>query len=264
MSSSSEGSSKMEQVESLLSVITFVLKSINPGQVDDMDIELLKSFSISHLVIAENLRSLNDNMNASNLKAKAADESGVDNNVLEELIVLQENHNNEVDADKRFDSHDAPKSFALDIKQENNDQVDDFECSNENELDQIEFDHKEMNSEETEVLKEAFSENNDNLNQQKKRKYKKGIEVQLIVFRCLFCDLDFREEEDFHNHDSEKHFKGGKFHCVCNEGFSDKRDAVHHFMAEHKKKNYYTLNHEIETVDVFRCLFCKLDFREEV
>ena len=63
----------MDQVESLLSVITFVLKSINPGQVDDMDIQLLKSFSISHMVIAESLRTFNDNVNASNLKEKGGD-----------------------------------------------------------------------------------------------------------------------------------------------------------------------------------------------
>ena len=187
----------MEQVESLLSVITFVLESINPGQVDDMDIELLKSFSLSHLVIAENLRSIkDDNLDAANEEGKTCeakdilDNEGKEMEISEESICLQEN---------------TPKDIPGTL-----------------------------------------------------------LKANLIVFKCLFCELDFREEEDFYNHDSEKHLKGGKFHCVCNEGFSDKRDAVYHFMAEHKKKNYYTLNHEIETVDVFRCLFCKLDFREEV
>ena len=74
----------------------------------------------------------------------------------------------------------------------------------------------------------------------KKNFYTLNHESEIMdVFRCLFCDLDFREEEHFHNHDSNKHFKAGKFHCVCNEGFSEKRDAVHHFMTEHKKRNSY-------------------------
>ena len=174
----------MEQVESLLSVITFILKSINPGQVDDMDIEMLKSFSLSHLVIAENLRSINDdNLNAANEEEKtceandSVDIEEKEMEMLEESISLQEN---------------TPK---------------------------------EMNSEKPGTLETAQRET--------------LLKANLIVFRCLFCEIDFREEEDFYNHDSEKHVKDGKFHCVCNEGFSDKKDAVHHFMAEHKKKNSY-------------------------
>ena len=62
----------MEQVESLLSVITFILKSLNHGQVDDMDIELLKSFSLSHLAIAENLISSTDDENGSNTLLKSS------------------------------------------------------------------------------------------------------------------------------------------------------------------------------------------------
>ena len=94
----------MEQVESLLSVITFILKSINPGQVEDMDIELLKSFSLSHLVIAENLRSINDdNLDAANDEGKTCEAKDIVDNegkeleiLLEESISLQENTPKEI------------------------------------------------------------------------------------------------------------------------------------------------------------------------
>ena len=31
--------------------------------------------------------------------------------------------------------------------------------------------------------------------------------VGLLIFRCLFCDVDFKDQEGFNIHDTEEHFK---------------------------------------------------------
>ena len=209
----------MEHVESLLNVVTFVLKSINHGQVDDMDIELLKSFSLSHLVIAENLKSSSEEKRLDPVE-KACEGDEVD------VIKKEANHHNEVETNN-----------ASEINQEMKDQNDherNYNSPNEIEFAQLQFDQKEPK-----VLKEAFSGSTVKKKKHYNKKEKKVIKVNVIVFRCLFCDLDFKEEEEFHNHDSDKHLKEGKFHCVCNEAFEERRDAVNHFMSIHKEKNIY-------------------------
>ena len=215
----------MEQIESLLSVITFILKSLNHGQIDDMDLELLKSFSLSHLAIAEDLKSFPNNVSGSNPDQ------------------------NKCKTDSRSNALFKSSLFALETKQENHnfetinavddhDQINIFE--NPIEMDLTHQANKEMNEQEP---KEHINENNETevleVKKEKRRSREKKIQINVIVFRCLFCDLDFREEEEFHKHDSENHFKDGKFHCVCNEAFNDKKDAVNHFMSDHKKKNIY-------------------------
>ena len=217
----------MEQVESLLSVITFILKSLNHGQVDDMDVELLKSFSLSHLAIVENLRS-----SARNVIGVSPDS----------------------ELKKRSNDSLEPCSYSLEIKQENqvsetpsdNDQINICEYPIEIDFSQHEFDisNREIDKEGPKVFEEPFCENTEKEDLEspkevRKRGRDKEIKANDIVYRCLFCDLDFEEEEDFHNHDSEKHLQDGQFHCVCNEAFRDKRDAVNHFMSDHNKKNIY-------------------------
>ena len=216
----------MEQVESLLSVITFILKSLNHGQVDDMDVELLKSFSLSHLAIAEELKTFPRNVN------------GVSPD------------KNECETDSRSNAFPQSSSFALEMKLENQD----YETMDINQRDpdqtnvcegpvDIDFNHQTSNEINKEDPKEPLNEITEGLEFHKikrKRSEKKIQVVNVIVFKCLFCDLDFQEEEEFHNHDTEKHLKDGKFHCVCNEAFSDKRDAVNHFMSDHTKRNRYS------------------------
>ena len=216
----------MEQIESLLSVITFILKNLNHGQVDDMDIELLKSFSLSHLAIAKDLKSFPKHVSGSNP------------------------YQNKCKTDSRSNALLQSSSFAMETKQENHD----FETSDATQRDhdqintsedpfEMDLNHQanlEMNEQEP---REHVNENNEKetleVQKEKRRRSEKKIQVNVIVFRCLFCDLDFKEEEEFQNHDSEKHLKDGKFHCVCNEAFNDKRDAVNHCMSDHKKKNIY-------------------------
>ena len=270
---------KMEQVESLLNVITFVLKNINHGQIDDMDIELLKSFSLSHLVIAENLKSSSevkrfnpeqkacegdevdvyekdsthydeeDTDNALEIDQEINDQNGYENNYdspneieFAQLEFDPKELESEVDTNK---STGAPDQDA-EINQEMNDQhehVNNYDKPDQIEFSQHEFDPNEVNSNEPKDFKEAISGTIGNLNPKKQKhsnkKEKKVLKVNVIVFRCLFCDLDFKEEEEFQNHDSDKHLKEGKFYCVCNEAFDVKRDAVNHFMAVHKEKNIY-------------------------
>ena len=205
----------MEQVESLLSVITFILKSLKHGQVDDMDIELLRSFSLSHLAIAEDLKSSNVN-EVSPVKSEC--ETDKISNALE-----NKTENQDIET--------------MDVNQRDNDQMN--ICGGPVDTDLNIQASKEINQEEpkdplNEITKEGLQSH-----KVKRKRREKEIQINVIVFRCLFCDLDFQEEEEFHNHDSEKHLKDGKFHCVCNEAFSDKRDAVNHFMFDHNKMDAY-------------------------
>merc|ERR1740129_2663239 len=137
----------MEQVESLLSVITFILKSLNHGQIDDMDIELLKSFSLSHLAIAENLISSTDDANGSNPN--------------QNLFYIRSNALLKI------------SSFALEIEQEFNDfesmdttqsvtdQINITEGPIDTDLNHYRFNNEEMDKEGPKDITEPLSENNE-------------------------------------------------------------------------------------------------------
>ena len=317
----------MEQVESLLSVITFILKSLNHGQVDDMDIELLKSFSLSHLAIAENLISSTDDENGSNTLLKSSSfaleieqefyhfesmdttQSVTDHiKITEGPIETDLNHygfnNEEMDKDgpkditeplsentEEKDLDFVSSSFALENKQEchnfetintiqtDHDQINITEeiaitegtiisegtviiedegtvitegaviteyegtviteSTIEMDMKHYEFDNIEMNND---GKKETTEEQDLEFATKTSKEMKKKGKVDVVVFKCMFCDLDFKEEEKFHNHNVEKHLKDGMFLCVCNDAFKDKRDAEYHFMTMHTKRNRYPCN----------------------
>ena len=353
----------MEQIESLLSVITFILKSLNHGQIDDMDIELLKSFSLSHLAIAENLISSTDDANGSNpnqnlfyirsnalLKISSfALEIEQEFNDFESMDTTQ-SVTDQINITKgpietdlnhyRFNKEEMDKEGPNDITEplsENTEQKDlefvsssfafegtviieddgtdltegtvitEVEGTVINEVGGKGFNEGTVNLKDegtviteddgtgitegtvttegtvileyegtvitegavitedeatvmTEVEGTVITEgtididmkhhefDNIKINEEQdlefskttsKARKKKG-KVDDVVFKCMFCDLDFKEEKEFHDHNIEKHLMDGMFHCVCNEAFKDKRDAEYHFMTNHTKRNRYT------------------------
>ena len=238
----------MEHVESLLSAVTFILKTLDHGQVDNMDIELLKSFSFSHLVIAESLTASannveddnnddedDNNVEDDNMKDKCdnvdqenGDENiGLKNNISELIAVqnitkcvaeIEDLHLVESSINDEFDNSRINKLPQFEQYSSSN-----LESIYENEMDQHIVEPEEKKEEEN----------------QKKSLTEKVKRKKLLLPRCLFCDEDFKDQEEFNIHDSEKHFKDGRFQCVCHESFRDKKDALNHFMVFHNKKHIY-------------------------
>ena len=93
----------MEHVESLLSAITFILKTLDHGQVDNMDIELLKSFSFSHLVIAESLKVSSNDVEDDNIKDKS------------DLNIDQENSSEYIELDDEISKSIAVPNFTKNV-----------------------------------------------------------------------------------------------------------------------------------------------------
>ena len=60
------------------------------------------------------------------------------------------------------------------------------------------------------------------------------------VFRCVFCDVDFENELQMSEHDSESHILDEKYKCISCEHVSvEKQEIVQHFLVEHKNIPFY-------------------------
>ena len=66
--------------------------------------------------------------------------------------------------------------------------------------------------------------------------YLKQIEL-VSIFRCIFCDRDFKTELEMNDHDTNNHKLNDNYRCIsCDHVSSEKRDIVQHFLIEHKNK----------------------------
>ena len=66
--------------------------------------------------------------------------------------------------------------------------------------------------------------------------YLKPIEM-VSIFRCIFCDRDFKTELEMNDHDTNNHKLNDNYRCIsCDHVSSEKRDIVQHFLIEHKNK----------------------------
>ena len=237
----------MEHVESLLSAVTFILKTLDHGQVDKMDIELLKSFSFSHLVIAESLMALTNDVEAEisvNDQENSAENGGLENEVSESNPVVADIENINF-----LESSDVDAlADAADIHINGFPQIDHHPSPSLENVNENEIDLQMLASEEIKIHDEP---NNP---------------LHIQVLRCLFCDLVFSNEIDFRQHDNDSHIVDGQFLCVCDRPFIDKKIAVNHFITYHSKK-IESLSEELEKKKVglliFRCLFCDVDFKDQ-
>ena len=259
----------MEHVEALLNVITFILKTLDNGQVDNLDIELLKSFSFSHLVIAESLKASTNDVEDDN-NDDDNDNNVEDDNIKDkcENIDQERSAENDVPENKISESNEVLadiESINFDESSINADSLADAADIQINELPQI--DHHPSPS------LESVNVNDVDLNMLESEEFKIHDEpnnpLHTLVFRCLFCDLEFSNEIDFRRHDNDSHIRDGQFLCVCGRPFSDKKNAVNHYITYHSKKKNQTesLSEKLEKKKVglliFRCLFCDVDFKDQ-
>ena len=59
----------------------------------------------------------------------------------------------------------------------------------------------------------------------------------LSIFKCIFCDVEFKDQLQMNEHDNKNHKFNDNYTCIsCVYVSTEKKGAVQHFLIEHKNK----------------------------